>query len=317
MNSDVFVTADELYEITRGKQTRLTDNISLYDINDKINFLGSEKIEIEGLQKYNDIDYYRHITFKIEKKSGYFFYKNLSTNIPKNLIDTILITIGGQRSETVYYNLYEYLQHKYYPNSLSSDLVPSTLFHFGIPALYYHDIDIKIILKPHKLENPKIFIDMYEVTSKTSDRLEYNNFDITSVTFQSIIHECLSYYVEHLYLHDDTNFNKNLSYFNHPCKYIIIKSKMDPFLLQELELLCIPDSQKFKEYIHKVKLLYSISDIYVYKLDRYVNLSRLDKFIIKKDANIIDLYKVDNFDVYVCNINDLSLISGMSNASWS
>ena len=222
------ITSDELYEMTRGAQTKLTDDFSLYDINNKINFLGHKVLSFNGTSK-------RHygencIAFRLDAKNGYFFYKNLSTNIPKNLIDYVYIEVGGQRVEIVYYDIYDFLQHEFYPNS-TDNLVPSTLFHTGIPALCHHETNIKFVLKDVIIDDsPKIFIDMYEVTSKTSDKLVYNESIYNTNTDKE------EYHVNQIIRDDQTNFNKNLN-LNHPCRFIVIKSEMDPSLLQELDLL--------------------------------------------------------------------------------
>jgi len=134
---------EKYFGIANEYEKNIPDDLSQREI-EKTNAIFLDNISVQGNQLHSQIISFT--LFETIPSSQANFVKNVRINTKyQHLVNFIILEVGGQRMDKIYYDIYDVLI-KYYdiPND---GLIPMDILMRGLPRLLWHSIVIRIEFK--------------------------------------------------------------------------------------------------------------------------------------------------------------------------
>jgi len=311
----------DLYELTRGHQTKYTDEIEKYDINKQIStlFLKEDNHTITVSHRRFTINMENYVNEK-----G-LLYKNLRINVNPSLIKYISIEISGCRIDSLYYDIYEVLMNYFGVQNIPNSgyfYIPSSIIQSGFPVLRWHGIKLIIEFKEQEVpETLKLKFDLYKINGFV-DGIDFDEIygkeegytkDCKPIQF---ICKQLQYCGREECPDEDEyeEYEKSLSIhkyrlnYNHVSELIIVEYADKNASINEVQI-NHKISNNGKVYETKEKLYCKIGNFCVYKFKTFINFSRTDYSIILSPKCIKNIYMI--------NHNIVQMLGGMAGLHFS
>jgi len=210
--------------------------------------------------------------------------KNVRINIPNELVNYMNIEIGGLKTDTIYYNIYEVLLNYHGLQNIPMSgyyCIPFDIFCKGFPTLEYQDLNLFIEFK--KCDLPETFIikmDLYQIVNNVSlDGIEFITKQLQYCGQEETQQET-----------QQESFKYRLNY-NHVSELVIVEYYDKNIIIDEIQINHFIDE---KCYETKEKLYNKIGGFHVYKFKTFINFSTLDKSLIISKFSIKNIYAINH-----------------------